>query len=715
MNRPLTYSEYRDASRQLQKLLGEDTCRQLRRLWHERHCPELSQPMATALRISMLAANEMGLTGVTVTAILVQVFTQNTGYTEKQAKADFSEEVEYVLSGIRQVSEVYQKTKSPDSENFRMLLLALAKDVRVIMIMLAHRLFLIRHLDEYSVEEQDTIAHEVAYLYAPLAHRMGFYSVKTEMEERAMEHNFPETYRELSKKLNDTALEREAYFDHFVGPLRQKLDAAGFKYELKSRTKSIPSIWNKMKKQQVPFEGIYDLFAIRLIIDCPIEQEKAQCWQVYSIVTDMYTPDLRRMRDWLTQPKANGYESLHCTVMGPDGKYIEVQIRTQRMDEVAEKGVAAHWKYKNISGDNRMELWLKNLRDGLENPDMGGHDSMDFFKMNLYDEEVFAFTPKGDLLRLPKGASLLDFAFAIHTAVGSHCIGGRIDGRNVTLGYKINNGDQIEVLTSPTQRPRADWVKIAITTKARQKIRTVIKETETKLANDGLETLQRRFKNWKIELDEARLSKVGTRLGYKHLSQLYIDLQEGKMDLLEFRDAYLNYDKEKTDERNTFTATDYGKTTTDRISHSDVLIINEETKGVQYSMAKCCHPIFGDEIFGFVTVSGGIKIHRKDCPNAPQMMARFGYRIVRAAWEAKGSEQQICPIFITGDDQLSIMTNITSVIAKEPSVTLRSINIDADGGRFKGRVVLTARDTDTLERLIRKLRTVKGIDEVSRG
>ncbi|MBP5259537.1 MAG: bifunctional (p)ppGpp synthetase/guanosine-3',5'-bis(diphosphate) 3'-pyrophosphohydrolase [Paludibacteraceae bacterium] len=616
------------------------------------------------------------------------------------------------MDDLERIDTFYRKTADISSENFRKLLLTMARDVRVILLLMAERLYYMRHIDGFAPARRLLLARETAGLYAPMAHRLGLYGIKTELENRSMQVLEPEPYRLIEDKLHATAEERQTYINHFVEPLQTKLDAAGFHYHLKSRTKAIYSIWNKMKKQNVPFEGVYDLLAIRIILDCPPEQEKAVCWQVYSIVTDMYTPDVRRMRDWLTVPKANGYESLHTTVMGPDGKWVEVQIRTVRMDEIAEKGVAAHWKYKGVQGEAKMDEWLGNLRTALENRS-GDLDSIDEFKLNLYDEEVFVFTPAGDLFKLPKGATLLDFAFAIHTAVGSHCTGGLKGGRNITLRYELHNGDQIQVLTSPTQHPRKDWLSIAVTSKARQKIRQVIKENETKEAEAGRELLARRFKNWKLEWDEGRISHTLPAIGYKRLTDFFIAVARDEIDLLGFRDKYTEQDNTKhTESPGDQSTANY---TDRRAGKDDVLVISNGTKGVQYQLAKCCHPIYGDPIFGFVTVGSGIKIHRCDCPNAVEMRARYGYRIVKAKWEVQGDQGNICPIYVKGGDNMGILTNITSVIAKESQVTLRSVQVDTDSGFFQGRLVLNIAGTGTLESLIRKLRAVKGVVEVSRG
>ena len=691
--------------------INQDMVRSIQEVYKQTALPSgFDYKVSQALQIAHIAVTELGLGNSAVVAILLYPLVKDKLY-QDNIEAQYNVEVATILRGMDRIKQLYSKTPSLDTENFRKLLLTLAEDVRVIMIMLADRLHTMRHLSLKNPEKQQYIARETAFLYAPMAHRMGLYKVKTEMEDLSMKYTVPSIYKEIASKLAETKRERDQYIDQFIEPLRQKLTAAGLTFTIKGRTKSIFSIWNKMKKQNTTFEGIYDLFAIRVILDSPIDKEKAECWQVYSVVADMYQPNPKRLRDWLSNPKANGYESLHTTVMGPEGKWVEVQIRTKRMDEVAEKGVAAHWKYKGVQGEATMDQWLKNLREVLENPELNSNEYLDEFKLNLYDEEVFVFTPNGDLHKLPKGATLLDFAFSIHTHVGSTCVGGKIGSKNVTLKYVLNNGDQIEVITSPNQKPRPDWINIVVTSKAKQRIRQVIKETQTKQANAGREILLRRFKNWKIELDEARLSRLAKKIGYKNLSDLYIEIADEEIDILEFREQYLDFDKREEPITAPPKATEY---TGRGPKHEDVLIINNETKGVQYTMAKCCNPIFGDEIFGFVSVSGGIKIHRKDCPNAPQMISRFGYRIVKAAWEASSGQQNICTLHVTGIDDLGIVTNISSLISKEKSVTLRSISINSDAGMFEGRLVLTVTNTQELDKIIQKIRTVKGVQQVTR-
>lgn len=704
-------SHYKRIMVSCQHFIAPTMASKVRQIYKQTPLPDtFNYKVSQAMQIAYIATQELGLGNSAVIAIMLYPLVKDKLY-QADFASEFSNEVATILRGLDRIKQLYAKTPSLDTENFRKLLLTLAEDVRVIMIMLADRLHTMRNLQQKTPEKQQYIARETAFLYAPMAHRMGLYKVKTEMEDLAMKYTVPSIYKEIATKLAETKKERENYIAQFIEPLRQKLTDAGLTFSIKGRTKSIYSIWNKIKKQNTTFEGIYDLFAIRVILDSPIEKEKAECWQVYSMVTDMYQPNPKRLRDWLSNPKANGYESLHTTVMGPEGKWVEVQIRTTRMDEVAEKGVAAHWKYKGIKGEATMDQWLKNLREVLENPELSVGESMDEFKLNLYDEEVFVFTPNGDLHKLPKGATLLDFAFAIHTQVGSKCIGGKIAGKNVTLKYVLNNGDQIEVITSPNQRPRPDWINIAVTSKAKQKIRQVIKETQIKTANAGREILLRRFKNWKMELDEARLSRLAKKIDYKNLSDLYIDIANEDIDLLEFRESYLNFDKREELAELPHKANEYANRAP---KNEDVLVINNETKGVQYSMAKCCNPIFGDEIFGFVGVSGGIKIHRKDCPNAPQMISRFGYRIVKAAWEASSGQQHICSLFVTGNDDLGIVTNISSLLSKEKSVTLRSISINSDAGIFEGKLALTVTDTQELDRIIQKISTVKGVQSVTR-
>ena len=624
------------------------------------------------------------------------------------------------MYGLQRVKELYQKNVALETENFRKLLLTLAEDVRVILIIVAIRLQTMRNLDKLPDAEKQQIARESAFLYAPLAHRMGLYKVKTELEDLSLKYTNHDIYKEIAKKLNETKRSRDKYISEFIDPLKLKLADIGCEFEIKGRTKSIHSIYSKIKKQNTAFEKIYDLFAIRIILDTPLEKEKAACWQAYSIITDMYQPNPNRLRDWLSIPKSNGYESLHTTVMGPHGKWVEVQIRTVRMDEVAEKGLAAHWKYKGIKSESGMDEWLKNIREILENPELNAVDFMDEFKLNLYDKEVFVFTPNGDLHKLPKGATALDFAFSIHSNLGTRCVGAKVNGKNVPIKYVLNNGDQVEVLTSSSQKPNQAWLKIATTSKAKGKIRQALKEVEYKDAEIGRETLLRRFKNWKIEVDDGRFSRLSKKQGFKTVSDFYQAIAQETIDIHGIRDAYL--DMEARDNNTNIeirTAENYVKEIAplpETTSKEDVLVIGEDLKNIDFRLAKCCNPIYGDDVFGFVSVTGGIKIHRTDCPNAPQMISRFGYRIVKARWSGKsiGSQYPIT-LRVVGHDDIGIVTNITSIISKEKNVLLRSISIDSSAGLFQGNLTIMVDDTKELDAIIKKIKQVKGVKNVSRS
>ncbi|MFW9597600.1 MAG: RelA/SpoT family protein, partial [Paludibacter sp.] len=609
---------------------------------------------------------------------------------------------------------------SLETENFRMLLLTFAEDVRVILIIIATQLYRMRTLEREPEESRMQVARETSFLYAPLAHRMGLYAIKTELEDLSLKYTNREIYKEIAAKLSDTKRERDKYISDFITPLKEKLNELGFDFEIKGRTKSIHSIYNKIKKQNTAFEKIYDLFAIRVIFDVPFEKEKAACWQAYSIVADMYQPNPNRLRDWLSIPKSNGYESLHTTVLGPQNKWVEVQIRTVRMDEVAEKGLAAHWKYKGIKDENGMAEWLKNIREILENPELNAVDFMDEFKLNLYDKEVFVFTPNGDLHKLPKGATALDFAFSIHSNLGTKCVGAKVNGKNLPIKYVLNNGDQVEVLTSPTQKPSQAWLQVVTTSKAKNKIRQALKEVEFKDAEIGRETLLRRFKNWKIELEDGKLSRLAKKMGYKTVSDFYQAVAQEKLDVLAVRDAYVDLDKKELTTDVVEMRSAEGYTTEKRTSREnekeDVLVIAQDLKNVDFKLSKCCNPIYGDEVFGFVSVTGGIKIHRVDCPNAPEMISRFNYRIVKAKWSGKSSGSQYpITLRIVGHDDIGIVANITSLISKEKTVTLRSISVDSNAGLFQGNLTLMLSDNKDLESIIKKIRLIKGVKNVSRS
>ena len=676
-------------------------------------------PIVCALQTACICVENIGLKRDSVLAVMLYELVLDGSLSVQQVETDYGKGVAGIIHGLVKVQSLYKKNPIIESENFRNLLLSFAEDMRVILIMIADRVNLMRQIRDTDNEEaRHEVSEEASYLYAPLAHKLGLYQLKSELEDLSLKYLEHDAYYMIKEKLNATKRSRDAYIKRFIGPIAEKLTAAGFKFHMKGRTKSIHSIWQKMKKQKCGFEGIYDLFAIRIILDSPYEKEKMQCWQVYSIITDMYQPNPKRLRDWLSVPKSNGYESLHITVLGPENKWVEVQIRTERMDEIAEHGLAAHWRYKGIKAEGGMDDWLASIRTALE----AGNDLqvMDSFKKDLYEDEVYVFTPKGDLLKFPKGSTVLDFAYHIHSKIGNTCVGGKINGKNVSFRSELHSGDTVEVLTSANQKPKQEWINIVKSARARAKIRLALKETQIK---DGLyakEMLERRFKNRKIEADEGIMSHLIKKLGFKVVSDFYRQIAEDKLDpnyvieeYQKLRDHDLNLNNSKTVE----SAQNYEYESPDEQlarSSDDVLVIDRNLKGIEFSLAKCCHPIYGDPIFGFVTVNGGIKIHRQDCPNAPELKQRFGYRIVKARWSGKGTSQYAITLRVIGNDDIGIVSNITNIISKEEKIVMRSINIDSHDGLFSGNLEVLLNDTSRLDSLIKRLRTVKGVKTVER-
>ena len=685
----------------------------------QRDCFGLN-PIISSLQTALLIYDEIGLKRDAVLAILLNPCVESGTLTIDDVASTYGIAVGRILHGLQRIQELYQKNPVVESENFRNLLLSFAEDMRVILIMIASRVNLMRQIrDTHDIEAQKRVSEEAAYLYAPLAHKLGLYKLKSELEDLSLKYLEHEAYYHIKEKLNATKQARDKYIEQFIGPIEEKLKAAGLKFHMKGRTKSIHSIWQKMKKQKCAFEGVYDLFAIRIIIDCPPEKEKQQCWQTFAIITDMYTSNPKRMRDWLTVPKTNGYESLHITVLGPEKKWVEVQIRTERMDEVAERGVAAHWRYKGVKAEGGMDDWLNGIRQMLENA--SGMEAMDQFKMDLYDDEIYVFTPKGDLLKFPKGATVLDMAYHIHSKVGSACTGARINNKVVTFRQELHSGDQVEIQTSSTQFPKQEWISIVKTARAKAKIRLALKETQQKEALMVKEMLERKFKNRKIEQDESLMMRTMKKLGYKEASDFYRDIAHETLDVQTVFDKYLELQQgEKT-----VIGDNLARSAEELVledfkgqkvlqQNDDVLVIGQDLKGVDYQLAKCCNPIYGDQVFGFVTINGGIKIHRCDCPNAPEMRRRFGYRIVRAMWSGKGSSQYAITLRIIGNDDLGIVNNLTSIISKDEKLVLRNINIDSNDGIFRGTLTIMINDNTRLEALIKKLRTVKGVKQVER-
>lgn len=643
--------------------------------------------------------------------------------TEEQVRVDWGDDVGRLVHGLLKVAGLYSKQTSVQSDNFRKLLLTFAEDIRVIILMLVDRLVLMRDINHHPSEKQvRDVAMEANYLYAPLAHRLGLYAIKSQLEDMSLKYTDRETYTAIAHQLNATKLSREAYIDDFIRPLKARLEAEGLKFDIKGRTKSIYSIWNKVKKQKIDVEKIvdkiYDLFAIRIILDVPLEREKPDCWMAYSIVADMYTPNPSRLKDWLSIPKSNGYESLHTTVYGPGERWVEVQIRTRRMDEIAEKGLAAHWKYKGIKSENSLDTWMANVRDILEAADSGPMELMKNLRMDVYDKEVFVFTPRGDLYRLPAGATLLDFAFNIHTGLGAQCTGGRVNGKNQKINYRLCSGDTVEIFTSAQQAPKRDWLGYCITTKARNKIRAAIKEQESHTAELGRELVERRFKNRKIELDEALMSKTVKRMGYKSMLDYFCAVGEGTLSIDRVIDGYQSTVEREAaaDEPTRVSASEYVMQPADNNEQTsdDILVIGDNVKGLNYRLARCCNPICGDEVFGFVSAEGVIKVHRTDCPNAAHIRDRYPYRVIRTRWSGAAGSGFAVTLRIVGQDDIGIVTNITSIINKEKNVMLRNISIDSDNGLFRGYIVVGISDTAALDSLLRKLKTVKGVKEVSR-
>ena len=678
-------------------------------------------PILLSFQTAQLVVDEIGLKRDSVLAVLLRPSVEEGLMSIDEVKDQFGESVARILHGLQRIQELYQKNPVIESENFRNLLLSFAEDMRVILIMIADRVNLMRQIKDTDNDgAKHEVSQEAAYLYAPLAHKLGLYKLKSELEDLSLKYLEHDAYYHIKGKLSETKKSRDAYIERFIGPISQRLTEAGIKFHIKGRTKSIHSIWQKMKKQKCPFEGVYDLFAIRIIIDTPIEKEKMQCWQAFAIVTSMYQPNPKRLRDWLSVPKSNGYESLHITVLGPEQKWVEVQIRTERMDEIAERGVAAHWRYKGVKGESGLDEWLTNIRSMLETSD--GMEAMDQFKMDLYEDEVFVFTPKGDLFKFPKGATVLDFAYHIHSKIGSSCTGARINGKVVTIRQPLQSGDQVEIMTSANQKPKQDWLNIAQTSRARSKIRLALKETQVKEGLFAKEMLERKFKNRKLEMDDSIMQLLIRKLGFKEVSDFYRQVANGELDPAVIIEKYIELQQGDQPVTGNNVAESAANFVLENSKHSvatnqmadDVLVIDRNLKGIDYQLARCCQPIYGDKVFGFVTINGGIKIHREDCPNAPELKKRFGYRIVKAKWSGKGASQYAITLRIIGNDDIGIVNNLTNIISRDEKLILRSINIDSHDGLFSGNLTIMIDDNTRLEALMKKLRTVRGVKQVER-
>ena len=636
-------------------------------------------------------------------------------------RSDWDDDIAGLVSGLIRVDSLYGRTASVESDNFRNLLLTFAQDIRVIIIMITERLQLMRAINHHPDDDAvRSVAAEARYLYAPLAHRLGLYAIKSELEDLSLKYSNREVYSKIAHDLNQRKDARDAYIADFIGPVKQKLEAAGLKFDIKGRTKSISSIWNKIQKQNNDLDHIYDLFAIRVIIDSPPEREKADCWLAYSIVTDMYKPNPARMKDWISIPKSNGYESLHTTVSGPQGRWVEVQIRTRRMDLVAEKGLAAHWRYKGIKGERELDTWMNNVRDILETAESGPMELMKNMSMDVYSDEVFVFTPRGDLHRLPKGATVLDFAFSIHTKLGCSCTGGRVNGKNRKINHRLQSGDTVEINTSAQQTPGRDWLQFVVTSKARTKIRQVLNDARNRRAEIGRETLSRRAKNRKLELDEPTLMRFIKKVGYKTVNDFYAAIADEELDANRVLEQYVEFatpEETPADDRRSADGFVLQQVDDDHTSgkSSDVLVIGSSSlKGMNYKMARCCNPIYGDSVFGFISSDGVVKIHRDDCPNAAHIRERYPYRIITTKWSGTGDTAFPATLSVTGTDDIGIVTNISSVINKEKDIQLRNIAIDSLDGLFRGTLTVGVNSTRALDALIKKIKTIKGVKNAVR-
>lgn len=675
--------------------------------------PYIYHPIAVA----QIAAEEIGLGTTSIVCALLHDVVEDTDITLDDIEREFGKKTAKIIDGLTKISGVFDYNSSLQAENFRKMLLTLADDVRVILIKLADRLHNMRTMDFMPRQKQLKIASETIYLYAPLAHRLGLYAIKSELEDLSMKYLEPDTYKYIATQLNEKKAERNLFIRTFVEPINEILEEQGLVASVYGRPKSIHSIWNKMKKKNIPFEEVYDLFAIRIILDSAPEKEKADCWKAYSIVTDLYRPNPDRLRDWVSSPKGNGYESLHTTVMGPKGQWVEVQIRTQRMNEIAEKGFAAHWKYKESSNDNGLDQWIMKVREMLSNPEANALDFLDDFKMNLFSDEIFIFTPKGALLQLPLGATALDFAFEIHTDVGARCIGAKVNHKLVPLSYKLQNGDQVEIITSGKQAPKEDWLNIVVTAKAKSKIKSSLKEEKRKIAENGKETLERKLKSLKITYNTDNLNKLTYFFKLQSTQDLFIGVANGKIELKDLKE-YLTSEKEVENRGSDYKTNDgqHIEALLNKVKgpESDILLIGEDLQKIDYTLAVCCNPIPGDDVFGFVTVNEGIKIHRTNCPNAAQLMANYGYRIVKAKWNRQQELTFLTGLHIVGIDDVGLINNITKVISNDFKVNMRSITVDTNDGIFDGSIKVFVNDKEHLDQLILNLLEVKGVTGVTR-
>lgn len=690
--------------------LALDSHKEMRRKSGE---PYIFHPIAVA----QIAAEEIGLGTTSIVCALLHDVVEDTNITLDEIEQMFGKKVRRIIDGLTKISGIFDPNSSMQAENFRKMLLTLADDVRVILIKLADRLHNMRTMEFMARDKQLKIASETSYLYAPLAHRLGLYAIKSELEDLSMKFTDPDTYKFIARKLNEKKAEREKFIADFIEPVQEILREQGISAQIFGRPKSIHSIWSKMRKKSIPFEEVYDLFAIRIVIDTDDEREKTECWKVYSIVTDLYRPNPDRLRDWVSSPKGNGYESLHTTVMGPRGQWVEVQIRTSRMNEIAEKGFAAHWKYKESNSDSGLDQWIKKIRDVLSNPEQNALDFVDDFKMNLFSDEIFIFTPKGALIQLPNEATALDFAFEIHSDIGATCIGAKVNHKLVPLSHVLQNGDQVEIITSTKQTPKEDWLNFVVTAKAKSKIRSSLKEERRRVAEDGKEILERKLKTLKITYNTDNINKIANFLKFSSSQDLFYNVAKGLVDIKQLREFVAhekNNDATLSTQNTQFNNHIGGLVEKFNKKDQDTLLIGDDLQQIDYTLAPCCNPIPGDDVFGFLTVNDGIKIHRTSCPNASKLMANYGYRIMKARWTSKNDVSFLTGLRIVGIDDVGLVNKLTTVISQEFNVNIRSLSITSNEGIFEGNIMVFVNDIAQLESLMKTLKQVQGITTVSR-
>ena len=713
------YNKYRGLLRVCRAYLSEDEIKLVRqafkmavKVYMEKKQESGELYIYYALAVAKVVVEEISLGTNSIIGALLHEAVAESKIGLKEIELKFGKNVSQIIKGLNKISGLNTTKTSLQAENFRKLLLTLAKDMRVILIKLADRLQYMRLINNLPREKQLKISSETFYLYAPLAHRLGLYNMKSELEDLALRYTETKIYRSITQKLRDTKDTRNKFIREFIKPIKEALANQEYNFEIKGRPKSVYSIWSKMKKQDVEFEEVYDLFAIRIILNNIKDSEKADCWHVYSIVTDFYRPNPQRLRDWISIPKTNAYESLHTTVVGPGGKWVEIQIRTKRMNEIAEKGFAAHWKYKCQKGETQLDEWLGKVREILEAPEPDGTDFIDNVKLSLYSDEVFIFTPMGELKKFPLGATVLDFAFEIHTGVGSTCVGAKVNHKNVPIKHILNNGDQVEIITSKNQKPNAGWLNFVVTSKAKSKIRQAIQKERFKEGEKGKELLRRKFKNWKVKFNDENINKLLKQFKLKTSPELYYLIAIEKIDLSEIKEFITASQipepvKPSEKEEETFLEKPDKPVS---VRKDDCLIFDDKLANVDYKLAQCCNPVYGDEIFGFVTVGEGVKIHRINCPNANQMLSKYGYRMVRVKWTPLYRDVSFETVIkVKGIDEILIVNKISGVISKDLKVNMRSISVEANDGMFEGTIKLYVKDINHLEVLIKKLNKVKGV------